>query len=112
MEQDEIKSCYVYQESLAQVGDMPPTDARTLERAKINALICKFERLPIADFTQELVQISVICQRRSPLVALFRTNTAAEMATQFANGLKDLLEDPIEAQEIAIMSSADWIKDK
>ncbi|TMW68474.1 hypothetical protein Poli38472_005942 [Pythium oligandrum] len=107
----DIKSCYLFQESLAEVGGMPQTPGHNLERSQFNALICKFERLPTNDYDEEFVMISVSFQRPPPLVSLFRSNPAMEMVLQFARGLRDLLEDPPEPQEISVVKTSAWVKD-
>jgi hypothetical protein len=107
----DIKSCFLFQESLAEVGGMPQTPGLNLERSQFDALVCKFERLPSEDYEEEYVMISVAFQRPPPMVSLFRSNPALEMVLQFARGLRDLLEDPPEPQEISVVKTSAWIKD-
>lgn len=108
----DITSCYLFQESLAEVGGMPQIQGNNLERSQFDALICKFERLPVKDYAQEFVLISIVFQRPPPMVTLFRSNPAVEMVLQFAKGLRDLLEDPPEHQEISVVKTSAWVKDK
>ncbi|GLD94598.1 hypothetical protein PINS_up003209 [Pythium insidiosum] len=107
----DVKSCYLFQESLAEVGGMPQTPGLNLERSQFDALLCKFECLPTADFDEECVLISIAFQRPPPLVSLFRSNPAAEMVMQLARGLRDLLEDPPELQEISVAPTSAWVPD-
>ncbi|KAJ0393887.1 hypothetical protein P43SY_005072 [Pythium insidiosum] len=73
-----------------------------LEHPQLDALLWKFECLPTADFDDECVVISIAFQRPPPLVSIFRSNPAMEMVMQLARGLRDLLEDPPELQEISV----------
>lgn len=107
----DIKSCYMFQESLAEVGGMPQTPGLNLERSQFDALVCKFERLPSENYDEEDVMISVAFQRPPPMVSFFRSNPATEMVLQLARGLRDLLEDPPEPQEISVVKTSAWIKD-
>lgn len=105
-------SCYLFQESLAEVGGMPQIANSNLERSQFDALICKFERLPVADYAEELVRISVAFQRSPLVVNLFRGNPAVEMTHQLAKGLRNLLEDPPEMQEVSVVKTSAWVKDE
>ncbi|KAF1326388.1 Dead deah box RNA helicase, partial [Globisporangium splendens] len=105
----EIVSCYLFQESLAEVGGMPHIQGNYLERSQFDALICKFERRGDAD---DGVRIKIAFQRPPPMVTLFRSNPAIEMVLQFAKGIRDLLENPSEPQEISVVKTSAWVKDK
>ncbi|KAJ0396804.1 hypothetical protein ATCC90586_009635 [Pythium insidiosum] len=107
----DVRSCYLFQESLAEVGGMPQTPGLNLERSQFDALLCKFECLPTADFDEECVVISIAFQRPPPLVSIFRSNPAMEMVMQLARGLRDLLEDPPELQEISVAPTSAWVPD-
>ncbi|CAI5734121.1 unnamed protein product [Peronospora destructor] len=108
----DIVACYVFQESLAEVGGMPHIQGNNLERSQFDALICKFERTSSPDYKDDFVTISIAFQRPPPMVSLFRSNPAVEMVTQLARGLRDLLEDPPELQEISVVKTSAWVKDK
>ncbi|CAI5712785.1 unnamed protein product [Peronospora effusa] len=108
----DIVACYIFQESLAEVGGMPHIQGNNLERSQFDALICKFERTSSPDYKDDFVTISIAFQRPPPLVSLFRSNPAVEMVTQLARGLRDLLEDPPELQEISVVKTSAWVKDK
>lgn len=102
-------SCYLFQESLAEVGGMPHIQANYLERSQFDALICKFER---RGDVKDGVRIKIAFQRPPPMVTLFRSNPAIEMVFQFAKGIRDLLENPSEPQEISVVKTSAWVKDK
>ncbi|KAH7479704.1 hypothetical protein PRIC2_008306 [Phytophthora ramorum] len=108
----DIVACYLFQESLAEVGGMPHIQGNNLERSQFDALICKFERTSSPDYKDDFVTISIAFQRPPPMVSLFRSNPAVEMVTQLARGLRDLLEDPPELQEISVVKTSAWVKDK
>uniref|UniRef100_A0AAV1UL94 FYVE-type domain-containing protein n=1 Tax=Peronospora matthiolae TaxID=2874970 RepID=A0AAV1UL94_9STRA len=108
----DIVACYLFQESLAEVGGMPHRQGNNLERSQFDTLICKFERTSSPDYKDDFVTISIAFQRPPPVVSLFRSNPAVEMATQLARGLRDLLEDPPELQEISVVKTSAWVKDK
>lgn len=91
---------------------MPHIQVNNLERSQFDALICKFERSLSEDYNDEFVTISIAFQRPPPMVTLFRSNPALEMVTQLAKGLRDLLEDPPEPQEISVVRTSAWVKDK
>ncbi|GMF40814.1 unnamed protein product [Phytophthora fragariaefolia] len=103
---------YVLEESLAEVGGMPHIQGNNLERSQFDALICKFERTSSPDYKDDFITISIAFQRPPPMVSLFRSNHAVEMVTQLARGLRDLLEDPPELQEISVVKTSAWVKDK
>ncbi|KAG6618298.1 putative DEAD/DEAH box RNA helicase [Phytophthora cinnamomi] len=107
----DIVACYLFQESLAEVGGMPHIQGNNLERSQFDALICKFERTSSPDYKDDFVTISIAFQRPPPMVSLFRSNPAVEMVTQLARGLRDLLEDPPELQEISVVKTSAWVKD-
>ncbi|RLN92507.1 hypothetical protein BBJ28_00023098, partial [Nothophytophthora sp. Chile5] len=108
----DIVACYLFQESLAEVGGMPHIQGNNLERSQFDALICKFERTSSPDYKDDFVTISIAYQRPPPMVSLFRSNPAVEMVSQLARGLRDLLEDPPELQEISVVKTSAWVKDK
>lgn len=108
----DIVACYLFQESLAEVGGMPHIQGNNLERSQFDALVCKFERTSSPDYKDDFVTISIAFQRPPPMVSLFRSNPAVEMVTQLARGLRDLLEDPPELQEISVVKTSAWVKDK
>ncbi|KAG1697631.1 hypothetical protein DVH05_016070 [Phytophthora capsici] len=108
----DIVACYLFQESLAEVGGMPHIQGNNLERSQFDALICKFERTSSPDYKDDFVTISIAFQRPPPMVSLFRSNPAVEMVVQLARGLRDLLEDPPELQEISVVKTSAWVKDK
>ncbi|KAG7383108.1 hypothetical protein PHYPSEUDO_004030 [Phytophthora pseudosyringae] len=108
----DIVACYLFQESLAEVGGMPHIQGNNLERSQFDALICKFERTSSPDYKDDFVTISIAFQRPPPMVSLFRSNPAVEMVMQLARGLRDLLEDPPELQEISVVKTSAWVKDK
>ncbi|CEG37044.1 dead deah box rna helicase [Plasmopara halstedii] len=108
----DIMACYLFQESLAEVGGMPHIQDSNLERSQFDAMICKFERTSSPDYKDDFVTISIAFQRPPPMVSLFRSNPAVEMVTQLARGLRDLLEDPSELQEISVVKTSAWVKDK
>ncbi|KAG7396658.1 putative ATP-dependent RNA helicase ddx46 [Phytophthora boehmeriae] len=108
----DIVACYLFQESLAEVGGMPHIQGNNLERSQFDALICKFERTSSPDYKDDFVTISIAFQRPPPMVSLFRSNPAVEMVSQLARGLRDLLEDPPELQEISVVKTSAWVKDK
>jgi hypothetical protein len=91
---------------------MPHIQGNNLERSQFDALICKFERTSSPDYQDDFVTISIAFQRPPPMVSLFRSNPAVEMVTQLARGLRDLLEDPPELQEISVVKTSAWVKDK
>ncbi|KAL3666807.1 hypothetical protein V7S43_008426 [Phytophthora oleae] len=91
---------------------MPHIQGNNLERSQFDALICKFERTSSPDYKDDFVTISIAFQRPPPMVSLFRSNPAVEMVMQLARGLRDLLEDPPELQEISVVKTSAWVKDK
>ena len=91
---------------------MPHIQGNNLERSQFDALICKFERTSSPGYKDGFVTISIAFQRPPPMVSLFRSNPAVEMVTQLARGLRDLLEDPPELQEISVVKTSAWVKDK
>lgn len=105
----EIVSCYLFQESLAEVGGMPHIQGNFLERSQFDALICKFER---RGDLKDGVRIKIAFQRPPPMVTLFRSNPAIEMVLQFAKGIRELLVNPTEQQEISVVKTSAWVKDK
>ena len=94
------------------MGGMPHIQGNNLERSQFDTLICKFERTSSPDYKDDFVTISIAFQRPPPMVSLFRSNPAVEMVTQLARGLRDLLEDPPELQEISVVKTSAWVKDK
>lgn len=89
---------------------MPHIQANYLERSQFDALICKFERR--GPDLKDGVRIKVAFQRPPPMVSLFRSNPAIEMVLQFAKGIRDLLENPSEPQDISVVKTSAWVKDK
>ncbi|KAJ0398063.1 hypothetical protein ATCC90586_001665 [Pythium insidiosum] len=75
---------------------------RTINNAAEYGIFAGLRCLPTADFDDECVVISIAFQRPPPLVSIFRSNPAMEMVMQLARGLRDLLEDPPELQEISV----------
>jgi hypothetical protein len=102
-----MTGCYLYQESLAEVGGMPHIEGNNLERSHFDSLICRFEK-----HSEQQVIISVAFQRPPPIISLFRRNPAIEMVFLFAKGLRNLLENPPEKQEIALINTSAWVRDK
>lgn len=88
---------------------MPHIQGNFLERSQFDALICKFER---RGDLKDGVRIKIAFQRPPPMVTLFRSNPAIEMVLQFAKGIRELLVNPTEQQEISVVKTSAWVKDK
>ncbi|KAG6976804.1 hypothetical protein JG688_00000985 [Phytophthora aleatoria] len=110
----DIVACYLFQESLAEVGGMPHIQGNNLERSQFDALICKFERTSSPDYKDDFVTISIAFQRPPPMVSLFRSNPAVEMVMQLARGLHATRHGEGEVSvswiQISSSSSSDYTK--
>ncbi|KAF0719106.1 Aste57867_1283 [Aphanomyces stellatus] len=85
-----ITSCYLFQESMADIGGLPPLPTTiTTDQDRIDALLVHFERAG----TSSDVRMSVVVQKPPPPLGLsFGAATAVEFAWTLARGMREALQ--------------------